>query len=113
MAWLPAGPNTIWTLDGNGYVGVLRIDSIGADGKLTGKIYDDAIEGWWDDSTMRITFLRVGANQAWDGYGWQNRDDATDTTYSLAGSFQAYGDPGGGTAARPTYGWVASIIVPG
>jgi hypothetical protein len=110
MAYLQTGT---WQVDGNGSRGDLIIQGIDSRGRVSGTIYGQSINGWWDEDARRITFLRVPnqqdprSEQTFDGYAWDEPAGA-DTDFFLAGSFETYAG-GGGSAKRPTYGWFARM----
>jgi hypothetical protein len=94
---------TTWRVNGNGYTGDLTLRADPA-GKLTGTIYNDPINGFWDETSQKITFIRMhqGAHpstaQVWTGYLFGNPRQST-----LAGSFEAFS----ATAERSLFGWYA------
>ncbi|MBT9316890.1 hypothetical protein, partial [Leptothoe spongobia] len=49
---LPIGK---WTINGNGFEGTLNIKSVDAKGVLTGTVFSQPIEGFWDDVSQKIT----------------------------------------------------------
>ena len=100
-----------WNINANGSHGVLNIIGVDSQGRLNATVYGDQVVGWWDEEDRRITFLRQRDGQAiqsFSGYTWD--EAAAHHIHYLAGSFETYAG-GGGTAARPTYGWFASLAV--
>lgn len=115
---LPVGK---WSVNGNGFEGILNIKSVDKKGVLTGTIFNQPIEGFWDDTSKKITFMRIIAAdkpstlQIYTGYLFQtpNRPaPGQDTTFTLTGSFEAFAGTGA-VAERILYGWLASIEVIG
>jgi hypothetical protein len=82
------------------------------DGKLEGTIDGEALLGFWDERSKKITFMR-GSNirtlQAWTGYLFENAKDQK-VQYTLAGTFQSFTRENGGTPERHTHGWYAQIL---
>src|SRR5947207_1324080 len=105
------GPVGTWTVNGNGYPGVLVIRSIDADGNLAhSTIYDQPIFGFWDDRGQKLTFMRlINRNdpttfQIFTGYLMQGVNDGS---LALAGSFEGFSGTGA-VAERVIYGWYAT-----
>jgi len=102
-------PTGSWNVNGNGSVGVLNVTSIDGQGHLTGTIYGNPIQGFWDDTAAKATFLRIiNANdpttlQIFTGYLFVNGKTST-----IAGGFEAFAGSGG-VASRAIYGWFAQI----
>jgi hypothetical protein len=117
-------PTGSWTIDANGFRGHMDIAGVDGAGNLNATLTIDAprvdqMEGFWDDGSKKITFIRVldastpSRNQIYTGYYWNNsRDRPTDLTHFLAGEFEAFRGTGA-TASRVLYGWVAEITIPG
>jgi hypothetical protein len=103
-----------WRIEANGFVGVLLISVVVVGGRVIGTVFGNAIRGWYDRSTGKITFVRfVGGgnfagvnNQLYEGY-IQSRAVGTATRFTLTGSFTAVGS--GTTAPLNKFGWVATI----
>jgi hypothetical protein len=109
-----SSPLGTWDINGNGYDGVLSIQQVDAQGNLGGStVFGDRVDGFWDDRSKRITFIRVidssnpSRNQVYTGYLMDNQpNNQTDGKMALAGSFEAFKGTGG-IAPRPVYGWFA------
>jgi len=110
--------DTGWNMNSNGRRTDLVIQQIeDGPGNLTGTVFGDPIQGFWDHGAQKITFLhRRDINnpfgyQIYTGYGFHNpiEPEAGDNvTYTLAGYFQAFRAQGG-TARRNLFGWVARL----
>ncbi len=48
-----------WKINGNSAEGGLVITSVGSDGKLSGTVYGNQIEGFWNEGAQKVTFLRL------------------------------------------------------
>ncbi len=99
---LPTGD---WQINGNGCSGTLAV-SVDGNGNVTGTVYGDPIQGFWDDGAQKLTFLRTpnsdpSSSQIYTGYLFESI-----FTYTLAGSFQGFAGTGG-AARRAVYGWLA------
>jgi hypothetical protein len=119
-------PTGTWQIDANGFRGTLNIanNSVDSQGNLNANVVIDAprvdqITGFWDDSSQKITFIRIidatnpSTNQIYTGYLFDNRRDRpTDVTFTLTGYFEAFQGTGG-VAQRVLYGWFAQITIPG
>lgn len=104
-------PSGCWTVNGNGHVGNLCI-SLNASGTVTGTIYNNAIQGYWDEEDRKITFIRTlgsGASsiQVFTGYFYQT--STGNQAYVLAGSFEAFSGSGG-SPERSVFGWYATKL---
>jgi hypothetical protein len=55
-AGLPTGT---WTINANGYEGQLIISSVGPNGQLSGSIFGNLMQGFWNDVSKTITFMRI------------------------------------------------------
>jgi hypothetical protein len=111
-------PFGIWTIIGNGFAGELRIDPPDANGNIAGTVYGDPIIGFWDETSLRITFMRVinrndpSTFQVFTGYQCATNPgvvfnppgDVTQLTF--AGTFEGFSGTGA-TAQRGVYGWFA------
>jgi len=111
---LPVGT---WKINGNGFKGELVIASVDAQGKVSGTVYGNPIQGFWDEDARRITFTR-GNNatspsrvQIYTSYMFRN-NAGSDSEFTLAGYFEAFSGMGG-TAQRNVFGWFATIFVIG
>jgi hypothetical protein len=100
----PIIPDGTWSINANGYVGVLEVTSIDIVGNLTGTLFGTPITGYWDGSARRMTFETKKASieiQVYTGYLVQEGPTAI-----LAGSFEAFSGTGA-TATRDVYAWRA------
>ena len=111
----------IWNINGNGYPGQLNIVSVDSQGKLNGTVYGQPIEGFWDDISQKIMFMRIidaskpSTLQIYTGYLFKTpvRPRAgQNITYTLTGFFEAFAGTGA-VAQRTLYGWYASVVVIG
>jgi hypothetical protein len=106
---LPLGD---WTVDADGFHGVLHISGVDGVGNIQpgSTIFGNPIVGFYDPTSARISFIRVLAanptsQQVYNGYLF--RDTSNPFLFGLAGEFAAY-QGGGGVAQRIDYGWFAS-----
>jgi hypothetical protein len=115
-----------WQINANGWRGELVISSVDSAGNLSGTVFGNPIVGFWNDVSQEITFARSlnsadpFALQVYKGFHF----DANQPLFSssggaptppfafrmLTGSFEAF-SAGGGSASRPTYGWMARMEV--
>jgi hypothetical protein len=100
-------PTGSWNVNGNGFLGTLSIDSIDANGNVSGTVFNERMQGFWDESAQKLTFTRVinqadpSTMQIYTGCMFQNAN-----TFTIAGTFQAFS----GTGANPmrsVFGWFA------
>ncbi len=110
-----------WNMNGNGYQGQLIVTSVDAQGNLNGTVYNNPIQGFWDESSQKITFMRIitasdpSRLQIYTGYLFKTppRPRAGQNfTYTLSGFFEAFAGTGA-SAQRNLFGWYASITVIG
>jgi len=100
-------PVRAWNINANGSQGSLIIRLDPQTNNLTGTVLGDAIRGFWDDFSNKITFIRMnnGASpetaQVYTGYMFNQGQ-----LYTLAGSFEAFRSAGG-IAGREVFGWYA------
>jgi hypothetical protein len=106
---LPIGD---WTVNANGFHGVLHISGVDGVGVIQpgSTIFGNPIVGFYDSTSARISFIRVLAanptsQQVYNGYLF--KDTSNPFLFELAGEFAAY-QGGGGVAQRIDYGWFAS-----
>lgn len=98
-----------WSFNGNGFPGTLRITSMTGEGHIAGTVYGQAIYGFWDETSKRISFVRVinifdpHAQQIFTGFLLTGPDS---NPLTLAGSFERFASTGA-FPARPLYGWYA------
>jgi len=111
-------PTGTWSINANSFGGQLVINSVDAQGNLTGTVYGQSIVGFWDGVSNKITFIRVPSNpaassqyQIYTGYLFRN-SSGPDSVYTLTGYFEAFAGTGA-TARRVVYGWYAQIRVIG
>lgn len=101
----------VWSLLGNRSVGTLIL-FFHADGHIDGTIYGDKIEGFWDEDSQKLTFIRIpngaqpNAHQIYTGYKFSWTDKAGNTAHCLAGSFEAFAGTGA-SVERNIFGWYA------
>lgn len=104
-------PTGNWQINGNGWPGTLAL-SVDGNGNVTGTVYGNPIQGFWDDAAQKLMFLRSpnsdpSTGQIYTGYLFKR-----DSTYTLAGSFQGFAGSGG-VATRAVWGWFADWHDPG
>jgi len=106
-----------WTVNANGFHGVLHISGVNGLGVIQpgSTIFGNPIVGFYDSTSARINFIRVLAagptsQQVYNGYLF--RDTSNPFLFELAGEFTAY-QGSGGVAQRIDYGWFGtkSIII--
>ncbi len=110
------GRDNPWTIDGNGFRGMLvvNVDANGnVTGSLIGGLYNEQVSGFYDANSSKLTFIRIPAMgldtsyiQVYTGQAFASYDDPS-LQYGLAGTFQAFA----GTAAsanRSVFGWFAT-----
>jgi hypothetical protein len=111
----PAVPLGSWEINASGDRGQLAILTVDRQGELRGTLYGQAIVGFWDERAQKILFVRFldpavpATTQVYTGYLFRNSGGVRGVgtaTYTLAGSFEAFGGTGA-TAARAVYGWYA------
>jgi hypothetical protein len=105
-------PRGDWNINANKHKGVLRINSVDAQGNLDATLFDKRVIGFWDDGANKITFMRLSLDDA-------HTDPSTYQIYTgfliedslpvLTGYFESFSGSGG-TARRSQYGWFASLI---
>lgn len=110
---LPLG---LWQINGNGFPGQLRIDSLDTQGAVRGAFIDSdmgtprnlpLVNASWNHDARRLTFTRAlpnGENQTFTGFLFDNPTGAS--TRTIAGTFTGdrFEDPN-----RPAFGWFAQI----
>lgn len=93
------------SINANGSIGTLSIASVDAAGNVTGNVFGNGIQGFWDGHQRKLTFIRF--------------EDMTDASHlqiytgyftpglmpSFAGSFEAFS---GASAQRNVFGWYAT-----
>jgi hypothetical protein len=106
----------IWSVNANGFEGELNIVDVDAQGHVTGRIFGDVFQGFWTETSQRITFTRNPSSR--------NAEDIQVYTaflfrtsripkFTLAGYFEAF-EGTGGTSQRNVFGWVAEVTeIPG
>lgn len=103
-------PTGTWNINGNGFVGQLNIQSVDPNGNVAGTMYNDSVQGFWDEGSQRAVLMRIPnaadptTIQVYIGYLFQNN-----STYTLAGPFQFFGGTGG-VANRLASGWFAQKV---
>jgi hypothetical protein len=98
------------SIDANGFIGTLNIAAVDALGNVTGTVFGDGIQGFWDGHQRKLTFIRfedlndASHLQIYTGYLTPGYSPG------FAGSFEAFI---GATAQRNVFGWYANpSIVP-
>lgn len=110
-------PTGTWNINQNSHKGKLIITSVDAAGKVSGTVFGNTIQGFWDEDAKKITLMRIinAANpstiQILTGYMFRN-SSGSDAEFTLAGSFEAFSGTGG-TAQRHVFGWYATKFVIG
>jgi hypothetical protein len=116
---LPAGQ---WEIHKNGYIGTLSINSVGADGVVTGTLEAPPdpphdITGLYNERTGTLTFYRIinpqdpASIQTYVGIVFRDGSPFAGTPDRLAGYF--IGLPaGGGNSEQNVWGWYANLISP-
>jgi hypothetical protein len=117
-------PVGVWKIDANGYVGNMEIDGYSyEDGILDGVLtidegHRDGLTGFWNEASQSIIFQRLGNNadpssvQVYTGYLFKDPLNNAASPYTLAGYFETFAPPGGGSALRSVYGWYAQWTAP-
>ncbi len=112
-ATAPSLPTGAWAMTANGSSGALAITSIDASGNLSGTALGIPIKGFWDGFARRITFETNKASidlRVYTAYLYSSTTIYREqTTYTLAGSFEALAGSGG-KAQRSVFGWTAELI---
>ena len=108
-----------WEVHANGVRGTLRLGRIDELGRLTGTVFEQPITGWWSERARRLIFSQNGEEvdpsdgRAYEGYAWDEPGgSAAPRIYHLAGSYETFGG-GGGAKDRQTFGWFATLRLPG
>jgi len=99
---MPPSPVGRWKITANNYPGELNIITIN-NGKISGTIYDNLIEGTWNEFTQNITFKRINSsdpNVYQIYYGEQIKQG---NKYILTGHFEDHDVNG----VVNTYNWTA------
>jgi hypothetical protein len=104
-----------WRINGNGSRGDLIIRSVDGSGNLgTASAFGQTIFGFWHAPSGMIEFVRVISStdlnrlQIYTGY-LMNPAAGSGFPVSMAGTFKAY-RRSGGSAARSSFGWLATKI---
>jgi hypothetical protein len=99
-----------WTVDGNGYFGTLNLSIV--QGQVTGTIYGDPIQGFYNNVSNELMFIRSNAGstdpsfqQVWTGYYWQ--EPSTDV---IAGSYEGF-LASGASAGRHRWAFYANCYI--
>ena len=102
-----------WDFDGNGFLGTLNV-TVAADGSLTGTVYGDPIQGFYNNVANEIMFIRSpngsgdpADQQVYTGYYWP--EGGFD---NITGFFEAFANAGA-SAGRHRYGFKASCQIIG
>lgn len=110
-----------WTINANGTVGQMRLDSVDPQGNVRG-VYAGGFPflGFWDEASQRLTFAVTlsapapgGLVQLYTGFLFEDQVRITGVTgglvLTLAGYFEDFRPPA--TAKRSSFGWYAQIGV--
>ncbi len=97
----PPSPVGQWVVIGNGNSGVLDIITIN-NGKISGTIYGNPIEGTWNEFTQVITFKRINSPDPNVYQMWYGEQVKQGSEYILTGYFE---DVNGNNIG--TYNWAA------
>lgn len=106
-----------WWIHTPGIQGILRISEVDELGRVSGRLLDEPITGWWSERARRLAFVRErvrtgGSNdQGFEGYAWDEPAEAgLPRAYYIAGSYETFGG-GGGAKDRQSFGWFATFRV--
>lgn len=110
-------PTGTWYFNANSFETSLFITSVSTNGRITGTVFGNLIDGFWDERAQKVIFIRepsggapnYSAAQVYTGYLFQNQR-GQHVTYTLAGSFEALAGSGG-TAQRNVFGWYAQKTI--
>jgi hypothetical protein len=108
---------SIFNVSVPGFVGQNALQlTIAATGNLTGTYFGDPIQGFYDNVSNEMIFIRQvkgsadpGQTQVYTGYYWP---DASSNVDNLAGFFEAFAGSGA-SVPRHRYGWEAFCGIPG
>ena len=95
-----------WTINANGYTGLLVIRSVN-NGAVAATLYDDEATGTWEPDTRKITLKRLQAGaviQTFTGFLFTHTENPT-AGQTLAGTFQDHTTAG--PTGHPVQGWYA------
>lgn len=100
-----------WNINGNGSEGSFIIESVGPDGSVAGQVFGNSFQGFWDETSQRIMFMRVSPSgssyiQIYTGYLFYTPRTGK---YTLTGNFEAF-EGTGGTSSRNVFGWYAEVL---
>ena len=111
-----ASPLGTWTMNGNGSSGTLTINSVAADGTITGTVLGSVLKGFYSDSAGRLVFYRAISGstsstppeliQIYEGYLHPCFSSNPNGSQCIEGSFQAFAGTGA-TASKNVFGWYA------
>ena len=110
MAYLKIGN---WEIHANGVRGSLLVQEIDELGRMSGTVFDRRVTGWWSERARRLSFVRetcefnTAADQAYEGYAWDEPAGQGSRRYYIAGSYETFGG-GGGAKDRQAFGWFAT-----
>ncbi len=103
LAEAPASVGANWKINGNGYPGDLAI-SQAADGRLTGSVYGQTIEGYYSPGAGNLAFVRYQSGKPYQVF------IGTVSPGKLGGQFYPLGPDGGATPGRLSYDWSATLV---
>jgi hypothetical protein len=101
----------VWSILGNETVGTLTL-FFHTDGSVDGGVYGNKIEGFWDEDSQKLTFIRIpnniqpNAHQIYTGYKFSWTDKAGNDVHCLAGSFEGFAGSNA-SVERNVFGWYA------
>lgn len=98
----PASVGAAWKIIGNGYEGDLVL-SQAADGRLTGTVYGQSVEGYYASGAGAVMFIRYQGGKPYQVFVGQA--DAT----GMRGNFYPAGPEGGAGPTRLRFDWSASL----
>jgi hypothetical protein len=112
-------PTEEWEIHENGYIGVLRIDSVDPQGVVTGTLEaapdrPHNITGLYNDISGHLTFYRIinpqdpASIQTYFGVVFRDGSQFADTPDRMAGYFTGL-PPGGGNKDQNVWGWYAIL----
>ena len=116
-------PTGYWSINGNGYQGVLYISSIDSSGAVSASMWgyplvpygaSNIVRGYWDERSHRLTLMRVISSdpttpvvQVYTGYLYAQNILNPSGPKRLAGVFEGPVAGAGGSADHTVWGWSA------
>lgn len=102
LAQAPASLAATWKINGNGFAGDLVLTQA-ADGRLSGTVYGQPVEGYYSPGAGTVVFMRYQANKPYQVFV------GTASPQGLRGDFYPFAPDGGATPARLRYDWSATL----